>query len=67
MIALTEELLATAKQNEVSGSNASASATLSEPKENEVVFGYSSYLTFLHFFSFISHYYLKSFLVDICT
>lgn len=33
MIALTEELLATAKQNEASGLNASASASLSMPKE----------------------------------
>lgn len=41
VIALTEELLATAKQNEMSGSNAgpnaSASSNLSKPKENEVV------------------------------
>ncbi|KAF7842829.1 survival of motor neuron-related-splicing factor 30 [Senna tora] len=36
VIALTEELLATAKQNEVSGSNASASQSLSKPEENEV-------------------------------
>ncbi|XP_061357264.1 uncharacterized protein LOC133301631 isoform X2 [Gastrolobium bilobum] len=36
VIALTEELLATAKQNEISGSNASASPSLSKPKENLV-------------------------------
>ncbi|RYR76013.1 hypothetical protein Ahy_A01g000607 isoform A [Arachis hypogaea] len=40
VIALTEELLATAKQNEICGSNAgpnaSAPSTLSKPKDNEV-------------------------------
>lgn len=48
VIALTEELLATAKQNEISAtnvsSNTSASPSLSKPMENKVVRATYSYL-----------------------
>lgn len=54
VIALTEELLSTAKQNEISGSNVetgddSALISFQQPKENEMVSSHLSSFCTLHF------------------